>query len=84
MFILNVIVSIHHKVSNFLTVREFKHHCILFNLYFSTFYNTIEHFDNLGNDISNNDSPKARGFRAIIHEIFIAIFRIPAALGYML
>ena len=28
---------------------------ILFNLYFSTFYNTIEHFDNLGNDISNND-----------------------------
>ena len=28
---------------------------ILFNLYFSTFYNTIEHFDNSGNDISNND-----------------------------
>ena len=28
---------------------------ILINLYFSTFYNTIEHFDNSGNDISNND-----------------------------
>ena len=28
---------------------------ILFNLYLSTFYNTIEHFDNSGNDISNND-----------------------------
>ena len=28
---------------------------ILFNLYFSTFYNTIEHFDNSGNNISNND-----------------------------
>ena len=29
---------------------------ILFNLYFSTFYNTIEHFNNSGNDITITNS----------------------------
>ena len=43
------------KKNNFMLFTIIMICIILFNLYFSTSYNSIEHFDNSENDVSDND-----------------------------